>query len=168
MQIDLENISVPQFLELCQLDKEAMSKAMQACKPDDYVFDFNQLKLKDLALLNNGSDAECFPKNFENAYYYVCFVENLRRFLNDYYTKLSKLQIAKTDIDAYAQAGNEKFYGTENCLIFARSYFGLKSFEEAENVDVQEYLLASRDNFSKFYAQKRANDFQKMKQKSQR
>ena len=168
MQIDLENISVPQFLELCQLDKEAMSKAMQACEPDDYVFDFNQLKLKDLALLNNGSDAECFPKNFENAYYYVCFVENLRRFLNDYYTKLSKLQISKTDIDAYAQAGNEKFYGTENCLIFARSYFGLKSFEEAENVDVQEYLLASRDNFSKFYAQKRANDFQKMKQKSQR
>ena len=168
MKVDLENISVPQFLELCQLDKEAMSKAMQACEPDDYVFDFNQLKLKDLALLNNGSDAECFPKNFENAYYYVCFVENLRRFLNDYYTKLSKLQIAKTDIDAYAQAGNEKFYGTENCLIFARSYFGLKSFEEAENVDVQEYLLASRDNFSKFYAQKRASEFQRMKQKTRK
>ena len=168
MKVDLENISVTQFLELCQLDKEAMGRAMQACKPDDYVFDFNQLKLKDLALLNNGSDAECFPKNFENAYYYVCFVENLRRFLNDYYTKLSKLQIAKSDIDAYAQAGNEKFYGTENCLIFARSYFGLKSFEEAENVDVQEYLLASRDNYSKFYAQKRASDYQQIKQKAKR
>ena len=168
MKVDLENISVTQFLELCQLDKEAMGRAMQACKPDDYVFDFTQLKLKDLALLNNGSDAECFPKNFENAYYYVCFVENLRRFLNDYYTKLSKLQIAKSDIDAYAQAGNEKFYGTENCLIFARSYFGLKSFEEAENVDVQEYLLASRDNYSKFYAQKRASDYQQIKQKSKR
>ena len=76
--------------------------------------------------------------------------------------------ISKTDIDSYAQAGNEKFYGTENCLIFARSYFGLKSFEEAENVDVQEYLLASRDNYSKFYAQKRAIDFQNMKQKSRK
>ena len=73
MEVDLENISVPQFLELCQLDKEAMSRAMQACEPDDYVFDFNQLKLKDLALLNNGNDAECFPKSFENAYLYVCF-----------------------------------------------------------------------------------------------
>ena len=168
MKIDLENISVPQFLELCQLDEEAMSKAMHACDPDDYVFDFNQLKLKDLALLNNGQDAECFPKKFENAYLYVCFLENLRKFIDEYYTKLSRLQIAKTDIDAYAQAGNEKFYGTENCLIFARSYFGLKSFEEAENVDVQEYLLASRDNYSKFYAQKRASEFQKMKQKSRK
>ena len=102
------------------------------------------------------------------SYLYICFIENLRKFLDDYYAKLSKLQIAKSDIDAYAQAGNEKFYGTENCLIFARSYFGLKSFEEAENVDVQEYLLASRDNYSKFYAQKRAGDFQKMKQKSRK
>ena len=168
MQVDLENISVPQFLELCQLDKEAMSRAMQACDPEDYIFDFNQLKLKDLALLNNDQDAECFPKKFENAYLYVCFLENLRKFIDEYYTKLSRLQIAKTDIDAYAQAGNEKFYGTENCLIFARSYFGLKSFEEAENVDVQEYLLASRDNYSKFYAQKRAIDFQNMKQKSRK
>ena len=168
MKIDLENISVPQFIELCQLDKEAMDRAMRACNPDDYVFNFNQLKLKDLALLNNGNDAECFPKSFDNAYLYVCFLENLRKFIDEYYSKLSKLQIAKTDIDAYAQAGNEKFYGTENCLIFARSYFGLKSFEEAENVDVQEYLLASRDNYSKFYAQKRASDFQKMKQKSTR
>lgn len=168
MKVDLENISVTQFLELCQLDKEAMSRAMRACEPDDYVFNFNQLKLKDLAILNNGEDPECFPKSFENAYLYICFIENLRKFLDDYYAKLSKLQIAKSDIDAYAQAGNEKFYGTENCLIFARSYFGLKSFEEAENVDVQEYLLASRDNYSKFYAQKRAGDFQKMKQKSRK
>ena len=168
MKIDLTEISVAEFMQICEIDKNAMERAMSVCNSEDYVFDFNQLKLKDLALLNNGSDAECFPKSFENAYYYVCFVENLRRFLNDYYTKLSKLQIAKSDIDAYAQAGNEKFYGTENCLIFARSYFGLKSFEQAENVDVQEYLLASRDNYSKFYAQKRAGDFQKMKQKSRK
>ena len=168
MKIDLTEISVAEFMQICEIDKNAMERAMSVCNSEDYVFDFNQLKLKDLALLNNGSDAECFPKSFENAYYYVCFVENLRRFLNDYYTKLSKLQIAKTDIDAYAQAGNEKFYGTENCLISARSYFGLKSFEEAENVDVQEYLLASRDNYSKFYAQKRASDYQQIKQKAKR
>ena len=168
MKIDLTEISVAEFMQICEIDKNAMERAMSVCNSEDYVFDFNQLKLKDLALLNNGSDAECFPKSFENAYYYVCFVENLRRFLNDYYTKLSKLQIAKSDIDAYAQAGNEKFYGTENCLIFARSYFGLKSFEEAENVDVQEYLLASRDNYSKFYAQKRASDYQQIKQKAKR
>ena len=168
MKIDLTEISVAEFMQICEIDKNAMERAMSVCNSEDYVFDFNQLKLKDLAILNNGEDPECFPKSFENAYYYVCFVENLRRFLNDYYTKLSKLQIAKSDIDAYAQAGNEKFYGTENCLIFARSYFGLKSFEQAENVDVQEYLLASRDNYSKFYAQKRAGDFQKMKQKSRK
>ena len=168
MKIDLTEISVAEFMQICEIDKNAMERAMSVCNSEDYVFDFNQLKLKDLALLNNGSDAECFPKNFENAYYYVCFVENLRRFLNDYYTKLSKLQIAKTDIDAYAQAGNEKFYGTENCLIFARSYFGLKSFEQAQEVDLQEYLLASRDNYSKFYAQKRASDYQQIKQKAKR
>ena len=168
MLVDLELISVSEFNDLCQIDKEALERAMESCKPEDYVFDFNQLKLKDLALINNGEDAECFPKQFENAYFFVCFLTNLKNFLDEYYGKLAKLQIPKTDIERYAQAGNEQFYGTENCLLFARSYFGLKSFEEAEKVDLQEYLLASRDNYSKFYAQKRASEFQNIKMKVRR
>ena len=168
LQFDLSKLSVDDFVRICELQPEAMKVAMEVCNPEDYVFEFSQLKLKDLAILNNGEDPECFPKSFENAYLYICFIENLRKFLDDYYAKLSKLQIAKSDIDAYAQAGNEQFFGTENCLIFARSYFGLKSFEQAQEVDLQEYLLASRDNYSKFYAQKRASDYQQIKQKAKR
>ena len=79
MKVDLENISVTQFLELCQLDKEAMSRAMRACEPDDYVFDFNQLKLKDLALLKTEKTLSVFPKVLKT---HICIYVLLKIFGN--------------------------------------------------------------------------------------
>jgi hypothetical protein len=36
----------------------------------------------------------------------------------------------------------------EGMLVFVRAYFGLKSFGEAENVTIGDYLLAKKDEYN--------------------
>lgn len=79
----------------------------------------------------------------------VYFFRGLSKFINDYITTLSKLTIKPTAKEQTASNAGVRLTFGETVLIFAREYFGLRSFAEAEKVTLDEYLIAKRDSYNK-------------------
>lgn len=81
--------------------------------------------------------------------YCVYFFQGLMEFLSKYIEQLASLGIQQTPTEQRASSGCLSLSLAEGLLIFARDYFGLRSFAEAEKVTLDELLIAKRDHFNK-------------------
>lgn len=69
-------------------------------------------------------------------------------FMTDLGNILKKLVIPQTPEQKQASANCLPVEWQEGMLVFVRAYFGLKSFTEAENVTIGDYLLAKKDEYN--------------------
>ncbi len=56
----------------------------------------------------------------------------------------------------------------ESVLVFIRDYFGLRSFKAAEELTINEYLIAKKDTYNKVTFERKLNDIYKLKQKAKK
>lgn len=76
------------------------------------------------------------------------WLETFRDFLNDFGKILERLVIPQTPEQKQASVNCLPVEWQEGMLVFVRSYFGLKSFSEAENVTIGDYILAKKDEYN--------------------
>lgn len=107
------------------------------------VSQFVRLCGNDINALNN------LPIDDLSSVYAVYFFQGLREFIADYISQLAKLNVQQTPMEQHAAKGCLSLSLAEGLLIFCRDYFGLHSFAEAENVTLDELLIAKRDHYNK-------------------
>lgn len=61
---------------------------------------------------------------------------------------VKKFQVPMTDEAKRASEQCEKMNFEESTLIFVRNYFGLRSFAEAENMPLSDYIVAKKDHYN--------------------
>lgn len=76
------------------------------------------------------------------------WLEMFRDFLKDFGKILERLVIPQTPEQKQASANCLPVEWQEGMLVFVRAYFGLKSFGEAENVTIGDFLLAKKDEYN--------------------
>jgi hypothetical protein len=76
------------------------------------------------------------------------WLETFRDFVADFCKILERLVIPQTPEQKQASANCLSVEWQEGMLVFVRAYFGLKSFAEAENVTIGDYLLAKKDDYN--------------------
>lgn len=91
------------------------------------------------------------------------WLEMFRDFLNDFGKILERLVIPQTPEQKQANANCLPVEWQEGMLVFVRSYFGLKSFGEAENVTIGDYILAKKDEYNSTIFQRNITKIQTQK-----
>lgn len=76
------------------------------------------------------------------------WLECFSDFLSNFEKILKRLLIPQTPEQKQASANCLPVEWKEGMLVFVRSYFGLKSFSEAENITLGDYLLAKKDDYN--------------------
>lgn len=76
------------------------------------------------------------------------WLEMFQKFVDDFSKILEKLVVPQTPEQKQASANCLPVEWQEGMLVFVRAYFGLKSFGEAENVTIGDYLLAKKDEYN--------------------
>ena len=94
-------------------------------------------------------DFSCVVKDAENPTTgEVLWLEMFQSFVDDFSKILERLVIQQTPEQKQASANCLPVEWQEGMLVFVRAYFGLKSFGEAENVTIGDYLLAKKDEYN--------------------
>lgn len=78
----------------------------------------------------------------------VLWLEMFQSFVDDFSKILERLVIQQTPEQKQASANCLPVEWQEGMLVFVRAYFGLKSFGDAENVTIGDYLLAKKDDYN--------------------
>ena len=78
---------------------------------------------------------------------------------------LKKLQVPMTDKAKRASEHCMKMNFKESTLIFCRKYFGLRSFAEAENTTLADFIVAKKDTFNNGMFQYAMNEIQRIDMK---
>lgn len=94
-------------------------------------------------------DFECVIKDVANlSTGEALWLDVFKAFMTDFGKILEKLVIPQTPEQKQASANCLPVEWQEGMLVFVRSYFGLKSFTEAENITIGDYLLAKKDEYN--------------------
>lgn len=104
---------------------------------------------KDLSVI---SDKMLDPLKCNVFEYYT--LEELPKFIDKYIKQLERFTLKPDAAEEAAQQVCFKVSPTEGLLLFAREYFGLHSFADAEKVTLGELLLAKKDTYNKQAFQK--------------
>lgn len=88
-----------------------------------------------------------------SVYEYYCAM-GLADFIKSYCDALKNLTLSPDAKEQAAQRQCKQMTPTEGLLIFARKYFGLHSFRDAEQVTLGELLLAKKDAYNEAAFQK--------------
>ena len=76
---------------------------------------------------------------------------------------LNKLRVPQSAEAQMASGRCLKMTGQEAAFVFVRKYFGLKSFEQAENVSLADYIIAKKDAYNSAMFQYAMNEIQRQK-----
>lgn len=155
MKINLNTTTLEDFEALYAtglITAEDIERAKDVC-PSDFDFDFWQLKIKDLESIMDGRIPEPIIEMFK--FEGITVVEFFRReksfeaFINNFSDLIEASTLKQTPEELRASEKVPKFMKHEGFLVFAREYFGLKSFSEAEDVTLADLFLAKKDVYAK-------------------
>lgn len=134
------------YADILPFVTEESRKAMR--KEADKIKPVYQLTLAEFFDCCKG-DFSCAVKNKDNPTAgEVFWVEHFGDFLKEFATILERLSIKQTADQKQASAGCLPVEWQEGMLVFVRRYFGLRSFTEAEQVTIADYLLAKKDDYN--------------------
>lgn len=159
MTIDNETLYFTVEPLLRQLPEEEIKRIKEAAPRaiigrDGYL----SLTIADLSRMIDGHDITGIILNAAEPLKLTVFewytAEGLRSFLEGYIQKLEALQPPLEPAERAAQKACLTVTTTEGLLCFAREYFGLHSFSEAEGVTLAEILIAKKDSYNKVIYQK--------------
>ena len=144
MTIDLSKISYQAFLIEFGYDPDLVASAI-AQAGSHYDGDLWQLTIGDLsksygALAFDLSDDKSAAAVFQA-------INAIKAHMDDFGKLLEQYQVPLTGKEQAAATGLPEYNETEGLLVFARNYFGLKSFTEAERVTLADVLLAKKDAY---------------------
>lgn len=95
-------------------------------------------------------------------------INQIRTFVDDYIGKLEGLNPIPTNEERAAQKICLKVSAAEGFLLFAREYFGLHSFSDAEKVTLADFLIAKKDVYNKAMYQRELNRIMTIKANKKR
>lgn len=169
MILDLKKISFEDFCTVFGNDSIEMRLAIDACGDGADLGDLWQMTIKDLGGLLEGRLPVCFTKMLDikqTAYSYLKKRNTINSFFEMYLRLMSRYTSHGTSEEQQASFGLPKFENSEGFLVFAREYFGLKSFTEAENVTLADLYLARKDAYIREMQQRNYNKIIENKYKS--
>ncbi len=123
---------------------------------------FFSLTISDLHSLLNGSVEVGRFSLAEHSHLVFAkfFLLGLAKFAKDFVTLLSELTPKPTAEELRANRNLLPIGITENLLVFTRSFFGLKSFSEAEQITLADLILAKKETYNKvIFERNQAQDF---------
>lgn len=150
-KIDLSTLKFSDFNVLHAnglISDDDVQVAKEACG-SDFQYDYWQLTIKDLAVILDGSIPESILALWSDED--ITCVEFFRRsssfeqFIVQFCDIMDELTPKPTLEEKKASNGLPQFRKHEGFLVFAREYFGLKNFTEAENITLGDMYLAKKD-----------------------
>lgn len=155
MKIDLKKLPFEDFETLRRngLISDEEAEAAKKAAGSDFQFNFWHLTIKDLGLIMEGKLPERILDLFSEEH--ISTAEFLKRnnafekFIEEYCGILDGLKIKETAAEKQAQVGLPVFMNHEGLLVFARSYFGLRNFTEAEEITLADLYLAKKDTIAR-------------------
>lgn len=124
--------------------------------------DFYTLTIEQFLTISGG-DLKAFNLRGDGTAYERIFIDELQAFLRDYINRLTSYSVPQTSDEQIAGKVCMEVTTGEGLLIFARSYFGLKSFEEAGKLTLAELLIAKKDNYNNIVYQRELQRLQTRK-----
>ena len=102
----------------------------------------------------------------EPSVFQVYWAKRFKDFCEEFSKSCEALTIEDPEM-AGTDSGCVQITPQENTLLFVRSYFGLRSFDEAGKITIGEYILARKDAYNKWLVRKNYEKKQlsKMKKK---
>lgn len=143
MRIDAKKIL---FSDFCTWADNKTREEVKAAIPASDARDWWQLTIGELGNISNGILPYEVGEDW-SVYDYFSLSNSLETFVKSFVGMLNEYQVRETAEERQAAAGLPKFNENEGLLVFARRYFGLKSFTDAENVTLGDVYLAKKDEY---------------------
>lgn len=163
MQVDISKISFEDFESV--FGAEEVTKLVGQLKAEPFM-DLWQLTIADLSCMFHGElpkrVADKMSKSMPTSIY-VGRLRYFREFCETFTSSMEEFSIPPTAEGRQASVGLPTFNENEGLLVFARSYFGLKSFTDAEYVTLADVFLAKKDQYITAMYERRLNDIQQRK-----
>lgn len=93
----------------------------------------------------------------------VLWIECFKQFLEDFSKIAQRFVIPQTAEQKQASANCLPVEWQEGMLVFVRKYFGLKSFADAENITIADWILAKKDEYNAAIFERNMQNIQKQK-----
>lgn len=151
-KIDLSTLKFSDFNVLYAngfISDADVEAAKEACG-SDFQYDYWQLTIKDLSVILDGQIPDSIMNLWSDED--ITCAEFFRRsssfeqFIVQFCDIMDELTQKPTMDEKKASAGLPQFRKHEGFLVFAREYFGLKNFTEAENITLGDIYLAKKDS----------------------
>ena len=152
-----------------------------------YIPDDEQAKLVEAAQkvlgsyweLKVGQFFECLNGNFEcigikndecEMMAQLMWVRGFKGFVETMMKVLQRYEVKQTADEKLASASCEKMSFEESTLVFLQRYFGLHSFEEAEELPLSNFVISKKAAYNKATFERKAGEIQKkrLNEKSKR
>lgn len=131
------------------ISDEDMEKAKMAAVADRFgEAGFNAMTVGQLTTVLSG-DPRPLYRSGGRTLFDTLVVEAFGGFIDRLAETLKRLTLPATPEGIRLSSGVMPSEFTESVYLFCRSYFGLKSFEEADALKVSEYLLARKDDYNR-------------------
>lgn len=164
MKIDPNARYVEYLLLLENADKESMDRLQEDA--ESHLGSPWSLALRDFFALSSGdlSFIGLDAKNAINATVrqYV-WMKAFKEVVEHVANLLQQLRVPQSADAQKASQQCLKMDVQEAALVFVRKYFGLKSFTEAENVTLADYIIAKKDEYNTAMFQYAMSDLQRQK-----
>lgn len=116
-----------------------------------------QLTIENFVALSQG-DTSMLGNLKDPTVLQVMWLKGLQDFSKMYNDQLLRLQPHKDAQEKAAEAACVKVSAAEGMVVFMREYFGLHSFEEAQQKTLLDFMMAKRDRFNAYIYNKRLAD----------
>lgn len=126
-----------------------------------------QMTLGDLIAFTDGDFSRIMPKNNITLAQFV-WLSQFPEWLEEFSRTVGALQVPTTSEQRQAANACLPVEWKEGMLVFARRYFGLHSFTEAEGVKVCDFILAKKDEYNGVVFERSMADQRKRAYKSAR
>lgn len=144
---------------LSEESKEALKKAAL-----DAYGQYTDLTIERFSHLTS-LDRDEVAKEYDTVFK-VYWLIGFKDFVEEFSKTLTNLTLKPTPMEASASSVCYPSTMIESMLVFSRSYFGLKSFAEAGQVTLGDYLIARKDDYNSKAFERRINELNAQKIKN--
>lgn len=156
MRIDAKTLYKDVAGELLYLTEESDKRLREVAPEAVITGGYYGLTIGQLARLLDGDTLGVFPNadTEKMTVFEYMTIRGLEEFVKGYFDALKRLTLKPTEKEERASQGCVKMGSIEAMLIFARRYFELHSFAEAENVTLGDVLIAKKDSYNTMLQQR--------------
>lgn len=118
--------------------------------------DYYDIKIGDFIQLMHLTEAD-IEQRFDTVFA-VYWLRGFKDFLEDFVKTVNNLTVKQTAKEAAASDVCYDVDFDEGMLVFTRSYFGLHSFKEAEEITIGEFIMAKKDAYNSTMFERKLSD----------